>query len=154
MIEPRFKHLLLYSIICIAFFCQPLLAAITEEEPLNFGTFAIAGNDTVSTLTVRKNGGTPIYTNKIYPLAHGSPGQYRLTAFPAFTILVVNIPNFTLQRTAAPSLLVEDFTFDSIISDANGAALLNVGATLKTSGLGGSYGDGNYNGAMSISISW
>lgn len=129
-------------------------AAVTEEQSISFGSFAIAANDAQSSITISKNGGTPVYSYKIYPLAHGQPGQYRLTAYPIFTPLVININDFVLQRTAAPNLLVEDFTFDPIITDGTGQALLNLGASLKTTGLGGSYGDGNYTGTMSITISW
>ena len=129
-------------------------AAVTEEQPISFGSFAIAANDAQSSIIISKNGGTPSYSYKIYPLVHGQPGQYQLSAYPAFTPLVININDFVLQRTGAPNLLVEDFTHDPIITDGSGQATLNLGASLKTTGLGGSYGDGNYTGTMNITISW
>ncbi|BCD96887.1 DUF4402 domain-containing protein [Marinagarivorans cellulosilyticus] len=130
------------------------IAAVTEEQAISFGSFAIAANDAQSSIVISKNGGTPVYSYKIYPLMHGQPGQYRLSAYPAFTPLVININDFVLQRTGAPNLLIEDFTHDPIITDGSGEALLDLGASLKTTGLGGSYGDGNYTGTMNITISW
>ena len=129
-------------------------AAITEEQPLSFGSFAIAKNDAVSTLMVPHVGGIPIATYKLFPLTRAQPGRYRLTAYPAFTPLMINITNFQLSLGASPLLYVEDFTFDPVNTDAAGTALLKIGATLKTTGLGGSYGDGAYSGTLNITVSW
>lgn len=149
---------LVLIILCVVLggFSSPrtVFAAVTEIQPIGFGSFAIAANDVQSTITIAPNGGTPSYTNKIYPLVHGQPGRYQLTAYPAFTPLIININNFQLQRTGAPSLLIEDFVHDPIITDGTGAAILDLGASLKTTGLGGSYGDGNYTGNINITISW
>lgn len=130
------------------------ICAVTEEVALSFGSFAIASNDAVSTLTVSKRGGTTQATYKIYPLTQGQPGEYLLTAYPAFTPLMITIGNFQLNRNASQPLSVEDFDFDPVITDANGSATIVVGATLKTNGLGGTYGDGPYTGVINITINW
>jgi hypothetical protein len=141
-------------IACSILYPASCRAAITEEQPLSFGSFAIAKNDAVSTLIVPHVGGIPRATYKLFPLTRAQPGHYRLTAYPAFTPLMINISDFQLNLGASPILYIEDFTFDPVNTDASGAALLKIGATLKTSGLGGTYGDGGYSGTLNITVSW
>lgn len=141
-------------IACGLLYTAPCRAAITEEQPLSFGSFAIAKNDAVSTLKVPHVGGIPIATYKLFPLTRAQPGHYRLTAYPPFTPLMINISNFQLGLGASPLLYVEDFTFDPVNTNASGTALLKIGATLKTTGLGGTYGDGGYSGTLNITVSW
>ena len=129
-------------------------AAITEEQPLSFGSFAIGKNDAVSTLKIPHASGIPTATYKMFPLTRGQPGIFRLTAYPAFSPLMINITNFQLNLGASPILYIEDFTFDPVNTNAAGEAILTIGATLKTSGLGGNYGDGNYSGTMNITVNW
>lgn len=129
-------------------------SAITEIQPLSFGNFAAPSNAVVSTLTIGYMGGHPSVTNRIYVLSPPQPGQFQLTDYPPWTPLMINISNFQLVLGASPSFLIEDFTTNSIITDGSGQALLRVGATLKTTGTGGTYGDGGYTGNMNITISW
>lgn len=128
--------------------------AVSEEQALSFGNFAIADNSTVSSIVIPYSGANPTYTNKIYPLVHGQRGIYRLSAFPAFTPLTVTINNFSLQRISSTNLNIETFTHDTIVTDGAGSALMYLGATLKTTGDSGTYGDGNYTGNINITISW
>ncbi|MDZ7923745.1 MAG: DUF4402 domain-containing protein [Marinagarivorans sp.] len=121
---------------------------------LSFGQFAIGTNNAESTLVISKRGGTTLATYRIYPLAHGQPGHYLLTAYLAFTPLIITIPPFDITRSGSQALRIENFDFDPVITDGSGAALLIVGATLKTNGAGGTYGDGNYTGVMNITINW
>lgn len=147
----RTKFILL---LLITLFSTTSNATIVEEQPLGFGEFAIAKNDAVSTLRIRHDGGNQIATYKILPLAFGQPGIFQLSNYPVFTPLMITVSNFVLQLGAAPDLLIEDFTFDPVTTNGNGEATLVIGATLKTTGTGTNYGDGNYTGVMNIVINW
>ena len=151
--KKLFSHLFLIVITC-TFFYSKAYAAITQEQPLSFGSFAIGKNDAVSTLKIPHAGGIPTATYKMFPLTRGQPGIFRLTAYPAFSPLMINITDFQLSLGASPLLYVEDFTFEPVNTNAAGEAILKIGATLKTSGLGGNYGDGGYSGTMNITVSW
>lgn len=142
---------------CVVFFSLTVLdtmAAITEEQALSFGEFGLGPNDVVSTMWVPHNGQHPRATNKLYPIALGQRGQYRLTGYPAFTPLIITINDFQLTRAFSEPFNIEDITFDSVMTDTNGEATLIVGATLKTTGSMTVYGDGDYSGNMDIVISW
>ena len=140
--------------VVVLLFSKQAPAAMTEEQALHFGTFALAHNLTVSTLRVPYSGNNPIATNKLYPLSPGQAGHYRLTAYPAFMPVIVTISDFILRVGASEPLSISDFTHPAIMMDANGEALLKVGATLSTSGSGTNYGDAAYTGTMNITISW
>jgi len=127
---------------------------ITEEQALAFGEFGLGANDVVSTMLVPHSGLHPRATNKLYPISLGQRGIYRLTGYPASTPLMITINDFQLTRAFSEPFNIEDITFDSVMTDSNGEALLIVGATLKTTGSTAVYGDGDYQGNMNIVISW
>lgn len=129
-------------------------AAISESQPLHFGTFALANNLTVSTLRVPFDGNNPVATNNLYPLSFGQAGHYQLTSLPAFMPLIITISDYVLQVGAAEEFSVSSFTYPALMTNASGEALLKVGATLSTTGSGTEYGDAVYTGIMNIMISW
>ena len=135
-------------------FIEDASAAMIEDQQLHFGTFALVDNLTVSTLKVPYNGTNPVATNKLYPLSFGQAGNYSLSAFPAFTPLIISISDYELKIGVSEPFTVGSFTHESIITDVNGEAQLRLGATLSTSGTGTLYGDAVYSGNMNIVISW
>lgn len=130
------------------------LSAIIEEQPLSFGEFGLGPNDVVSTMWVPHNGQHPRGTNKLYPISLGQRGEYRLTSYPSFTPLMITINNFQLTRAFSEPFNIEDITFEPVMTNTNGEAVLIIGATLKTTGSTAVYGDGDYSGTMNIVISW
>lgn len=143
-----------FLIVFITFYSFDALSAIAEVQALGFGQFAIGDNNSVSTLTVPYVGSRYKATNRLYPISHGQAGHYQLTAYPAFTPLIITITDFDLSIGMSEPLEVRDFTYDSVMTDANGDALLKVGATLKTTGSSTTYGDGSYSGNINITINW
>lgn len=150
MIKKKLRSI----IFAICWLSLPSFAAITELQPLTFGEFALGPNDAESTLRVPYDGSKPRASYKLFPITLGQPGSFQLSAYPAWTFLMITIMDFDLTSGASQPLHVEDFTFPTIQTDADGNAVLPIGATLKTTGAGGSYGDGNYTGTMNITISW
>ena len=148
------KHVTDLCAIFFALWAPSASSAITEEQTLAFGEFGLGPNDVVSTMWVPHNGQNPRATNKLYPIALGQRGEYRLTGYPTFTSLMITIADFQLTRAFSEPFNIEDITFEPVVTDTNGEALLIVGATLKTTGSTTVYGDGDYSGNMNIVISW
>lgn len=128
--------------------------AVVEVQPLHFGVFALVNNASVSTLTIPYTNTNPVASSKLYPITHGQAGHYQLSGYPAFTPLTITIADFQLSIGMSEPLTIGSFTFDPVMTDGNGDALLKVGATLSTSGNSNNYGDAAYSGNIDILISW
>jgi len=150
------SRLVFFVVVTAAFLlvAKNVTAAITEVQELSFGTFALVDNATVSTLRIPYNGTNPVASSKLYPLTRAQPGQYQISGMPSFQALIITINNFSLQVGAAEPFNVNTFTYPALITDTNGEALLEVGATLNTTGSGTGYADATYTGTISITISF
>lgn len=134
------------------------VAAIVEQQQLNFGTFAIADNSVISSLIIPYNGQTPSISGGIAFISPGNPGIYRLESFPANTALIISVTGSNLiylgyHPTAEP-LQMNAFTHPTLTTDSLGEALIELGATVNTTGSGVPYLDGPYTGDISITINW
>lgn len=145
-------ELICFSILITAtVYCR---ADMLEITPLSFGRFVIADNSSVSTLTVYYDGRNPRASNKIYPIERGTPGEYQLSNYPAFMPLNITIISTDDLSTSGPTeeMTLSNFTHANIRTDANGQAVLIVGATLSTSGNGNNYVSSNYSANYIINI--
>ena len=129
-------------------------AAITEVQPLKFGTFALVTNNVVSTLKISDSGANPIASIKLYPLVFGQAGHYQLTGYPAWTPLIITIADYQIVKGASEPMTIGSFVHDPVITDGSGEATLKLGATLSTSGTNVVYGDALSSGTMNIVITW
>ena len=127
-------------------------ATMVELQELSFGSFALVDNSVVSQLIIPHTTASPWKTNKLFILSNGQPGHYQLSEFPANTALNVSIADYFILLGGGESFRISHFTFDNMISDDNGEALLKVGATLYSSGNGIPYVNGGYFGTMNITI--
>lgn len=156
-IENSFRPRLVYSLTLLLIIAgrEQALADSFEITPLWFGRFAIADNSVVSTMRIRHDGRNPIATNRMFPIEFGTAGEYQLSNFPAFTPLVVTITSNNLT-TAGPTehFTVGNFTFEDVTTDANGEAILTVGATLSTTGSGTPYVSAEYSTIYNIVFSY
>jgi hypothetical protein len=147
-----FRYILILSV----FFTPSFILADSEEiQSFSFGSIAITGNDVVSELVISHvNGISPVSTNKIHILSFGQPGKYRIFGFPAHTYLSTTVNGSQLTIGAAEPLEMSDFTYNNLVTDATGQAILTVGGTLSTTGLGTNYNDATYAGSITIVIAY
>jgi len=115
----------------------PLAADFIVDSPLSFGEIAIRNNNSVSTLTIHRNGAYQS-TNQIYIIKPGSPGVYTLNGITPFTTvnLSADLPATSAMPfpgTAQFSITAVDMP-SSINMGPTGSAQFKVGATLSTSG--------------------
>ncbi len=139
------------------FSCTASAEAITEQQPLSFGQFAITDNTIVSTMTIPYNGLPPSVTGNIIPITPGQAGHYLLSGFPAYVLFYITVTssNLTKGGTGQPEpLVLDNFTHPTLTANANGEALLKLGARLSTTGNGVSYVDAPYSGTITITVSW
>ena len=130
-------------------------ATMVELQALSFGDFALVDNSVVSLLIIPYTTAVPWKTNKLFILSNGQPGHYQLSGFPANTALNISIPDFFLSLGGGgggETFRIGQFTFDNMISDNSGEALLKVGATLYSSGSNTAYVNGGHFGTMTITI--
>ncbi len=136
---------------------RALYAASSEIQPLDFGTIAITSNAAVSTITYPYSGAPPSINGNIVFLSRGHRGIYQLSAFPSYTPLIINVVGDSLTAGGLGSsepLSLSAFSYPTLTTDANGEALLYLGATLSTSGSGAPYIDAPYLGNITITINW
>ncbi len=133
------------------------MAASAELQQLNFGSLAIPSNTAVATITYPHNGSPPSVSGNIIFISLGQRGIYQLSAYPGFTPLIITVTPSDLTAGGlgiSEPLQITATSFPSITTDANGEALLYLGATLSTTGSGTPYIDATYLGNMSITINW
>jgi hypothetical protein len=155
----RLKHLLFLTILCwlattTTAVAQPL---IEEQQPLNFGTLAIASNSPVSRFTYPRTGTNINIEGQFALIASGSPGLYRFTGFPAYTPLSVSLNNTTLTPSGGgffEPLTVDNYDFAELTTDAQGEAELSLGARLNTTGNGISYVDAPYSSTTVLRVDY
>ncbi len=142
-------------LLVIYFYAALAIADSTEITPLSFGRFVVADNTSVSTLTIYHTGRTQRSTNNIYPIEFGTAGEYQLFNFPAFTPLDIAITGTTISAPGPTErFTIGNFTFDDVTTDANGEAIIIVGATISTSGNGTPYVSAEYDSIYNIVISY
>ena len=134
--------------------------AIVEDIPLNFGTIALIDNSAQYTLQITMVGGT-VNDPQIVIISPGNAGQYSLSGFPANTLVNIGITTATgftqlagFTNPASEQFQVLNFsTTTPVNTDSNGEKTIQVGATLKTSGVG-SYMDAMYIIFMNVTVSY
>jgi len=124
---------------------------INEEQHLDFGEFA-ANFSVSSNLQISPNG-TVMTSGPLYVLNVPQAARIRLSGYPANQALTISIDDFFLVRSGGDKFLVSDFILSTQATDANGDALLLIGATLNIDG-GKTYIDTNYSGNMIVNISY
>lgn len=115
----------------------PLAAEFTTDVPLSFGEIAVRNNNSVSTLTIMRNG-SQYSTNQILILKNGSPGVFSLSGFPPYTIIQfsMDLPAYSAMlypNTAQFQMTAIDMQ-SSINLGPTGSGQFKMGGTLSTSG--------------------
>lgn len=131
MLKKHLKTLLLL------FLSAPVAADFSIDAPLNFGQIAIRSNNSVSTVTVYRNGAYQS-TNHIFILQPGSPGVFTLSGMTPYTNinLSADVPASSAMpypQTAQFSLTAVDLA-SAINTGPSGTVQFKMGGTLSTSG--------------------
>jgi len=130
---------------------------IEELIVLNFGTLAITGNDSVSTLELPRSGRNLSVSGSLVIVEVGTPGRYLLTGFPPNTNIDIDLSDATLSAggTGIPELLdVDRYDASSVFTNELGEAEMQLGASFSTSGNGGSYEDAPYSGGSQMRLTY
>ena len=127
----------------------PLAADFSIDVPFNFGEIAIRNNNSVSTVTLSRNG-IQHATNQILILKTGTPGVFTISGLPPYTIINLSVDLPAYSAMSYPNTAQFEMTSVDIPSSINlgptGAAQFKIGGTLRTSGNSSEnyYSGGNY----------
>lgn len=146
---------ILLTVLC----CSSATAELLIDTPLHFGEIAIRHNNSVSTVSINRNG-NQISTNQIYIIKPGTAGAYTLTGLPPYAVvnLSVDLPAFSqamYPNTAQFEISAVDIP-TSVRLDATGSAQFRMGGTLSTSGnsLNNYYSGANYTIYLNVNIDY
>jgi len=115
----------------------PLAADLNVDIPISFGEIVVRGNNSVSTITVHRNGAFQS-TNQILIIKPGTPGVFTLNGLPPYTTinLSVDLPassSMNYPQTAQFTITAVDMPSAVNLGPA-GSTQFKMGATLSTSG--------------------
>lgn len=130
--------------------------SIVEERPLSLGRLAIASNLTVGSATVHPNGGTTT-TGAVISVIGGTPGRYRISGLLAQSLVSLSYsgtPMYPGGVAGGTTYLGIDSVLapGTVVTDGTGSAVIELGATITTTGNGNPYNDGGYQGDILITV--
>lgn len=153
--------LMLMSLLYVYATTSVLAESVTEIRPLSFGTIALRDNNSVYQYTITFAGDVNIDPAFIV-LSNGQPAEYLIADFPPSQQLNVDIlvPDTTTSLSGAIDPSTSQFTITNhhtfaptVTTNQQGEAIINIGATLSTSG-SGFYKDATYFNTMTIVVSY
>lgn len=126
-------------------------------EPLSFGTIVVARNDRISSVKMPTNGAMSS-TNDIHIMDRGHPARLYIEDLPANTLINFSSSSLNVKLTrvepAPPFTLTQLLFKPAKQSNVYGEIELVIGAIIQTSGTGDVYTDGDYQGTVSIELSF
>lgn len=149
------KWRLLFVFVGVNFAPWGMAQQIDELALLNFGTLAITGNNSISTLEFPRSGRNLVVSGNLIVVENGEPGRYLLTGFPPNTGIEVeiDIASMTAGGTGVPEpITVHDFDIVNVFTNELGEAEFQLGASFSTSGNGGEYQDAPYAGGAQMRL--
>lgn len=136
----------------------PVLAAenITITQHLSFGSFILKDNKAAHTVTVTP-AGNATFAPEIVPLVDPVNGIYQLEGFNpnADLSVLIDPPSVALVCSCGgPQLTLDNFDLQPATphTDPAGAAVIYLGARLRTDGTQAPYHQGNFTGQISIIV--
>ena len=142
------RSILVLSLVSTSVFADVL-------ESLDFGTIVVASNDRVSILKLPTNSAMSS-TNDIHIMERGHPARLFFEALPANTLISFSSSNMNYElKGSVASFSINQLLFKPTVqTNAYGEIELVIGAILQTSGDGAVYSDGEYQGSVSIELSY
>lgn len=152
MIRPKIFFIVLSSVLIMGIFSSAH-AGVNEIQKLDFGHWAITSNTSSFNVTVQPNGAYS-HSPKLILLSPPQQGVYEITGLPPSTaILSVNVTMIQVMQVGGEYWTMDNFqTFAPANSDTSGNANISIGARANTTGDGGGYQDGVYNGQLQVDI--
>lgn len=135
----------------------PCLAQdITEVTPLSFGDIALTSYNNVARITI--TGAGSVSTNSyVHLITQPTRGEYSVTSAPANAAYTVTLPlSVNVQGPGGVYFILDNFQVSPALhtTDASGEDTFYIGARLQTQGGGVNYLDGNYDGAVTITLAF
>lgn len=149
------------SLLAVLFLCGAISpsatrAAIIENQPLNFGVWAITTNTGTKFITVNTNGSFSSSAGLVNISTPPTQGIYTVDTLPPFTAINSVTASMLLPMTGGN----QPFTLDTfqIIYDpttnASGEISITLGASAKTTGSSVPYDDAVYSGTIQLDINY
>lgn len=127
-------------------FCV-LAQSVEELEPFQFGVLAIPSNSDVSVIELPRSGRNIVVTGSIVVVSSGVPGRYLLSGFPENTPIEVSANDTELLYAGAGGserLKIVQYDAADVVTNNQGEAEIQLGASLQTTGNANFYEDGPY----------
>ncbi len=156
MTAARSARLILLFAVALCWALPAAHAQIFEEQPMDFGRWIVRNNASNYTITVRPDNS---YSSSPTLLELGGPprpGIYRiegLTPFAACGSVNVHMTQ-TMRGPGGPAFTLDTFDTECTPADVNGIAWVTVGARAVTTGTGHAYGEGAYQGELSLTVNF
>lgn len=142
-------------ILCSASSMSFAAPTITAQVPLNFGLMALRSNAAVWSLNLSSSGTVTPTSGHVIPLGGASRGEYLLSGFPPNTALTLewdDAPLSFASQMLPEYLTVTNYSSPAVSTDAQGEAVVYLGARLETSGNGTMYADGEYGATIQMRV--
>lgn len=135
---------------------QSLAQSVNVLQPIRFGSWLITNNAGAYSITINTDGSSS-HSPQLVMIRPPQKGIYEFTGLPVsttFNSLDVT-QNQALSNGGGEVFIMKDFQVDAPTStDASGHLPLVLGATVETSGNGGSYGNGEFTGQINVEINY
>ena len=134
----------------------PSYAGVTTIQALSFGEFVMKNNDAAYDITINTNSSFTFSAAGFIEITAPVEGIYDLDGMaPSTAIASVTVTQVTPLSGSGFDLQMINFQETHPGStDGSGVARIEVGATARTNGLGGSYIDQTFNGTIQIQINF
>ncbi len=131
-------------------------AAVTTVQALSFGQFIMKNNDAAYNITVGTNSSVTFSAAGFIQIVSPQEGIYDLDGMAAnAAIASVTVTQVTpLSGSGFDMQLINFQETHPASTDGSGVARIEIGATARTNGLGGSYIDQTFNGTIQIQINF
>ena len=131
-------------------------AGVTTVQALSFGEFIMKNNDAAYDITVGTNSGVTFSAAGFIQIVSPQEGIYDLDDMAANTAITsVTVTQVTpLSGSGFDMQLINFQETHPASTNGSGVARIEVGATARTNGLGGSYIDQAFNGTIQIQINF
>lgn len=127
-----------------------------EEQSLSFGSFSFVSLYDPIVIAVDPLGNVTSNSN-VVSLSSPRRGEYTLTGGPPNAVFsIISPPSVSLSNGPEGSFTLDNIAVSpsSASFDGFGEARITVGGRLQSSGGGVQYGNGNYDGSMTITVSY
>ncbi len=127
---------------------------IIENTRVTFGEVVLIDNSAPKTVILLPSGGYVADPEFIF-FTEPKLGNVTVTGYPAFTALSVSVSNATLNAGGNAAIFTTDNTYTNpinVITNADGSARFDIGATLSSDGSGIAFGSSHYKGDFTITV--